>query len=170
MNLKRNLYLILSLLTVAGIIYAYLGGFDTPSITIVENTTLQAEGITYTGEQKDEAIAELFKTFQKSVAAGKADALCTIYYLEPNDDSDSTQLFIGQLAPLAPADTLEQKTFQAAEWIVVELTSHPIVRPHPGKIDELIQEKAQSLQKSVIKPYLELYFPDETLKVYARLK
>ncbi|MBC5774493.1 GyrI-like domain-containing protein [Pontibacter sp. KCTC 32443] len=77
-------------------IYAYLGGFSTPTVTVTTSEPLILAGQPFTGTVKDEAFGNAFRRAAQLRDTKELEGLLgNVYYNNPESKSDSIKAFIG---------------------------------------------------------------------------
>jgi hypothetical protein len=164
--MTRWLFLLILVFTIGGaIIYAYVGGFKEPVITI---TTTKAPiflaGKAFKGSVQDEAFGPLFRDVKQAKDRGQLHGeLANIYYNDPEKARDTVQAFIGMVV----ADTVAQqlpagyryRTFAAGQRVMQARTTASYLVA-PNKLYPAITEAAQQQKLKLRHIYLE-QFPEQ---------
>ncbi|MCB2380194.1 hypothetical protein LGH70_21545 [Hymenobacter sp. BT635] len=164
--MTRWLFLLIIVFTVgAAILYAYVGGFKSPVITI---TTTKAPiflaGQAFYGSANDEKFGPLFRGVKDAKDQGKLRGeLANIYYNDPEKARDTVRAFVGMVV----ADTVSQqlpagyryRVFAAGQR-VVQARSTASYLVAPGKLYPAIADAAKQQKLKLRHVYLER-FPEQ---------
>ncbi|UOQ54204.1 hypothetical protein [Hymenobacter cellulosivorans] len=164
--MTRWLFLLIFLFTIgAALIYAYVGGFKTPTVTV---TTTKAPiflaGQAFVGSANDERFGPLFRSVKEAQDQGKLRGeLANIYYNDPAKARDTVRAFVG----LIVADTVSQqlpagykyRTFGAGQRVVQARTTASYLVA-PGKLYPAITDAVKQQQLKLRHVYLER-FPEQ---------
>ncbi|TGE26571.1 hypothetical protein [Hymenobacter metallicola] len=150
--MTRWLFLLIFLFTIAtAIVYAYVGGFKEPVVTL---TTTKAPvflaGQSFYGSANDEKFGPLFRSVKEAKDQGKLRGeLANIYYNDPEKARDTVRAFIGMVV----ADTVSQqlpagyryRAFAAGQRVVqARITASYLIAPnklYPAITDAVKQQK-----------------------------
>lgn len=150
--MTRWLFLLIFLFTIgAAIIYAYVGGFKEPVVTITTTKTpIFLAGQAFHGSANDDKFGPLFRSVKEAKDQGRLRGeLANIYYNAPEKARDTVQAFIG----LVVSDTVSQqlpagyryRTFAAGQRVVqARITASYLVAPnklYPAITDAVKQQK-----------------------------
>ncbi|MCB2410450.1 hypothetical protein [Hymenobacter lucidus] len=164
--MTRWLFLLIIFFTIAGaLIYAYVGGFKQPTVTI---TTTKAPiflaGQAFRGTANDEQFGPLFRSVKEAKDQGRLRGeLANIYYNDPAKARDTIQAFVG----LVVADTVAQqlpagyryRTFAAGQRVVQARTTASYLVA-PGQLYPAVTEAAKQQKLKLRHVYLE-QFPEQ---------
>ncbi|TGE20670.1 hypothetical protein E5K00_22015 [Hymenobacter aquaticus] len=164
--MTRWLFLLIFLFTVgAAILYAYVGGFKTPTVTIVTTPApVFLAGQAFYGSANDEKFGPLFRSVKEAKDQGQLRGeLANIYYNDPEKARDTVRAFVG----LVVADTVSQqlppgyqyRTFAAGQRVVrARTTASYLVAPN--KLYPAITDAANQQKLKLRHIYLEK-FPEQ---------
>jgi hypothetical protein len=77
-------------------IYAYLGGFSNPAVTVTTSEPLLIAGQPYEGTVKDESFGKAFQKAAQLRDSKEIDGMLgNVYYNNPESEQDSIKAFIG---------------------------------------------------------------------------
>ena len=160
---KKFLLLILILIAGTTGLYAYLGGFNTPTVQVSTSKTYYVAGRSYVGLVDEKALGELFreaaKILEKKTLQG---SLANIYYNNPEQQQDSIKAFVGisitDTTAALPAG-YELRTVVGGKKVVqATVRAHYFLSPdklYPALFDYIKQNRLQTTQR-----YLEV-FPNQ---------
>jgi len=152
--------------------YGYLGGFDSPDISINTSEPVTMVGKYYAGRVEDKQFDQLFQEIGKDLEAKKlTGTLANIYYNNPEDQNDSIKAFIGVAVKTSPTplpDGYELRQLPGGKRVVrVTSRAHYLLAPnklYPALFDYLKDEKLK-----VKEQYLEMFPQKEAAAVEAEL-
>ena len=114
---------------------------------------------------------EKMKAMRAEINSGTLDGMLTVVFYE-NDTigKDSIHYFLGASTDQV-SDVLklpagyDYKEFRTDKVFKMFMTQHPLVRPNPNEVAEIVEVKAIE-EGEILQPYsFELYYPDESLSV-----
>ncbi|MFN3402884.1 MAG: GyrI-like domain-containing protein [Cytophagaceae bacterium] len=169
MNKKFALYLFLIAFLVAGVIlYAWLGGFKDPAITVVDAGPYYVAGKKFHSRLNDKALGNFFNEAEELGSKAYPDGtVAGIFYNEPVKPTDTISAFIG-IAFSAKPDSLPENysldSLPARRVVEARIESHYLVVPVNiyAKIQEYAKQQNMKLQMT---PALELYPGENKLVV-----
>lgn len=151
--------------------YYTLGGFDPVEVFVMEGKERTVIGKEYIEKYDYDAFGKKMKETRKAIDSGRLKGMLTVVFFE-NDTigSDSIHYFLGaskdevKNVVMLPAG-YDYKEFETNKILKVFMTQHPLVRPNPEEINELMEIKAIE-EGVVLQPvWFELYYQDESLSV-----
>lgn len=176
MQKKKRLYItviIVSLVIISCAIYYTLGGFDPVEVYAMEGKERTVIGKSYTVHRRvaGSQIREKGAEMREAIVSGELKGQLTfIFYPQDSLSQDSIHYFLGasfdeiQEVLKIPAG-YEYKEFQTQKVYKVFLSQHPLVRPLPDEIEQLMSAKAAETG-DILQPFtFELYYEDNSLSV-----
>lgn len=149
--------------------YFILGGFDPIEIYFFEGTTRTVTGNEYVIPNRQFA-SKMDSVKSKLTEFKLKGRLTSVIYQDGSVSEDSIHCFIGvsqdsvKGVQRMPAG-FDYKLFQTDKIYKIFITQHPLVRPVPETIEEIMQAKA-SEEGEVLQPYtFELYYQDGSLSI-----
>jgi hypothetical protein len=170
---KKFLVTILVVVAIGVGIYAYVGGFNSPEITVTTSKTLYVAGKPFNGSVKDKQLGEAFRRAAEVVKKKElAGVPGSIYYNNPDESGDSLKAFIGVLVPdsavTLPSD-YELRVVPGGKKIV-----HGNIHAHfmiaPKKLYEAIFDYAKEQNLQLENFYVEWFPSDNEAIVEVPLK
>ncbi len=176
MNLKtqRNLYalLIVVLLGIIGTsVYSLLGGFDEISILHGPGERKSIIGKYFKGYYAHPDIEEMWKDSKALLDNGEiAGFLAVVNYQNDSLSNDEVEQFIGVAIAGGMAEVpagYEVLETDLTQRVFISLPMHPLVRPRPHKVEDMIQKYANENGLTLAKFTIELHYRDNSLTVEA---
>jgi hypothetical protein len=177
MKLKLLLYsfsILLSLSILGGCVYYWLGGTDPVHVYRLEHKDKVIVGNFFQGRQTSKTIHEHFTTSRKLLLdSAVIGTLAQIYYQNDTLAGNELAVFTGIAITGNVAEVplgFESRKIEAKEKYAVFLSMHPIVRPSPKKVEQMIQKVAAEDRVTLEKFLVEIHYYDNTLSVEAYIK
>jgi len=174
--MTRWLFLAFLLLLLSiGIWYAYLGGFNKPTVALITTQKpVFLAGQYFQGPASSSKFGPLFRDAQQALDKGQLrGSLGNIYYSNPEDADDSVKAFVGVVV----ADTTSQplpagyryRTFPAGQRVVqARLEASYMVAP--DKLYSGVQDFIEAKKLTSAKIYLERFPAGQPVEVLAVVK
>ena len=162
--MNRKFLLVMAVLIGAGFgIYAYLGGFKNPTITVTSSEALLIAGQAYEGTVKDDAFGNAFQRAAQAVANKELDGvLGNVYYNNPESKSDTIKAFVGVVIQDSTINLPEGFTLLhvpgGRKVLRSEIEAHYMVAP--GKLYEALFDYAKEQKLQLENFYVE-WFPSD---------
>lgn len=172
--MNKKLLLFITIITSSGMgIYAYLGGFNSPEISIIKSEKQFIVGKYYAGPPENEAFGQLFRQAADLQKSKKLKgALANIYYNNPQQQGDSIKAFIGLLIT-NPSDTIpagyEIRELPANKKILqVQINTHYMLAP--GKLYDALFGYIKKHRLQTRNQFVELFLEGNKSIVQTELK
>ena len=154
-------------------VYAQLGGFNTPTLELVDVQGYQIAGTMFKGDYKDEELRSLF--FKAKGLTGRNNStgiLTVINFPEAEKESGYIENFIGVLS-----DTFDRvpehfqiKNYAYSKAIRVTIEGNNAVRPHPQDIRDMVYKFAMENKLDMQPVFIEQYIDNTTLQIDVPVK
>jgi len=151
-------------------VYVYLGGLNTIEVSeVAVSHNYKLLGLDYTGRPASKAMRDSFETLRGFIADGKiSGTLALVYFNDAKTKKGEYQMFIGILLDEIPEEYPEEYRLMGVELkraVQANITVHNVVMPSPNTIESRMEDFARK-QGLQLKPLsIELYQPDNTLRV-----
>lgn len=151
---------------IAGIVvYSYLGGFNSPEISVIEVEPFKVYGYPFKGKLNDPLFAESFRKSDSLVDNKQLKGLVTgVFYNQPEQQDDTVSTFVGVLSESSEVQGLEQRSFNPGKVVQATIKAKYMVMPiniYP-KITQFAEENNIKLSAKSF----EIYESDDFLKVW----
>lgn len=164
---KKFLIIIMALLAVAFGYYGYLGGFDSPQISIKTSRKQYVAGQYYEGPADSPKFGEYFKRVgQLQESKTLAGRLANIYYNNPEAKSDTIKAFVGIIvsdSSVALPAGYELRVWEGGKK-VVQVTSRANYLLAPNKLYPALFDYLKENKLETSSLYLE-QFPEKDLAI-----
>ena len=150
--MKKALFILLPLIVIAIVIYAYLGGFKSIEKSKEDNMLVHIAGIEYEGKIGSDSLNQLFMQSKALVESeDAADAIAIAYYGEADSKTGQVRNFIGVAINEEPIYEMPKnwqiKTFKRKTSIKGCIEANVLAMPTP---DDMLQElKVYAEQNSI---------------------
>lgn len=174
--MQKSVYLYLSIIVVCVLIistsvYYGLGGFEKTEIFFFEGTTRGVIGREHLIPNDRKTYFEKMDSARMDLQNGKLKGnLTSIIYNNSHLEGDSIRCFIGAFQDgvsgvvRMPAG-FEFRQFKTDRIYKIFLTQHLIVRPTPGKIEEILEVKSIE-EGELLQPFtFEIYYEDNSMSI-----
>lgn len=152
-------------------VYNRLGGDKEVEVLTGEDQTRLVLGREFVGKQTSQEIQVFFEESRAMIREGKyAGELAIVNYKVDTLASNQLAFFIGihmEDRPAAIPDGFEVREFTGSRYYAAQLDMHPLVRPAPGDVEQQLVDAALADGITLQNYFLELHFPDNTLRVEA---
>lgn len=166
---KKSILIILGLLILLLIgIYAYLGGFRSFEIALLERDDYQLIGHYYAGEYDGDSLETLFFEAKAHISDAKLEGTLTIVHFSPDAQQDSIRVFVGVAVPALPNSlptSMEHRTIEAGKVLQAKITAHYAVRPLRNTVDKRMEAFAAERDLHLSPVVLEHYLSDNELHI-----
>ena len=144
-------------------IYAYLGGFSNPTVTVTTSEPLLIAGQPFTGAVKDEAFGKAFQRAAQLRDSKEIEGMLgNVYYNNPESERDTIKAFIGivvQDSTIKLPQGYELLRVPGGRKVVhTEIEAHYMVGP--GKLYTSLFDYAEENKLKLESFYVE-WFPSE---------
>jgi hypothetical protein len=136
---KRTLILLVSILLLSVVIYAWLGGFASMEYELVERETITVSGEEFIGRPTQQELEDIFYTYRDK-ADSLNEFLVVINYPMP-DTTANVRQFIG--VPVEIEGEMMRK-IPTGKFVQVRLEKNLVVSPSPEKVLKEASEFASS--------------------------
>ena len=163
--------IIVCLIIIAWSTYYTLGGFDPVEIFVMEGKERTVIGKEYIEKYDYDGFDKKMKETRAAIDSGRLKGMLTVVFFE-NDTigEDSVHYFLGaskdevKNVVMLPAG-YDYREFKTDKVFKAFMTQHPLVRPNPDEMNELMEVKAIE-EGEVLQPIsFELYYQDNSLSV-----
>lgn len=155
---------------IAGIvIYAYLGGFNSPEISIIEVEPFKVYGYPFKGKLNEPLFGESFRKSDSLVDNKHVTGKVTgVFYNQPEQQDDTVSTFVGVLCDYTNVQGLEQRSFNPgkvvqatikAKYMVMPINIYPKITEFAEKNDVKLSEKSFEIYES--EDFLKVWIPVE---------
>lgn len=163
----------LALISASFGLYAYLGGFNEPTVRVTTSDTHFIAGQYFTGPLADKQLGELFRSAAENLDAKKLQGtLANIYYNNPEQEKDSIKAFIGvkitDTTATLPAGYELRKVAGGKKVVQATINAHYMLSPkklYPALFDYLKKNKLQTQTT-----YLEIFPSHQRALIQTELK
>ncbi len=162
--MSRKFLVAIAILVAFGVgIYAYLGGFSGPTVSVTTSEPLLLAGQAFEGTVKDDAFGNAFrKAAELRDSEEMGGVLGNVYYNNPESKSDSIKAFIGLVIQDSTINLPEGyellRVPGGREVVRAEIEAHYMVAP--GKLYEAIFDHAKDNKLQLQDFYVE-WFPTD---------
>ncbi|MBF9253181.1 GyrI-like domain-containing protein [Pontibacter sp. 172403-2] len=159
--MKKLFYVMAAFAIVMLVIYTYIGGFTAPEVRLATSETLYVAGQPFEGSVKDEALGNAFQKAAKLVESKALEGMLgSIYYNNPDSNTDSLKAFIGIIVPdtsINLPEGYELRTVPGGKRVVrAEANAHMSILPK--KLYTAVFDYAQEENLKLEEFYVE-WFP-----------
>lgn len=150
--------------------YVYLGGLNTIEVVEVEvQGNYKIVGVDYTGRPASKEMRDTFETLRGHILDGSIQGrLALVYFNDVETKKGEYQMFMGILLDEIPESYPEAYRMMGIELqraIQANITVHNVVMPSPNTIESRIEDYARKQGYPLQPISIELYEPDNTLRV-----
>jgi DNA gyrase inhibitor GyrI len=162
--MNRKFIVAMSAFMLTGIgIYAYLGGFSSPTVTLTTSKPLVLAGQPFNGTVKDDAFGNAFRRAAQLLDSKELDGMLgNVYYNNPESKSDTIKAFIGivlnDTTATLPNDYKLLRIPGGRKVVHSEVEAHYMVGP--GKLYSALFEYADEQNIKLENFYVE-WFPTD---------
>lgn len=166
---KKSILIILGVLTLSLVgIYAYLGGFRSFEMELLERDDYQLIGHYYAGAYDGDSLETLFFEAKELISNTAVDGNLTIVHFSPDAQQDSIRVFVGVVLPALPNNLptgMEHRTIEGGQVIRAKITAHYAVRPLRTTVDKRMETYAAERDLNLGPVVLEHYLSDNELHI-----
>jgi hypothetical protein len=160
-----------AVLIILASVYLYLGGLNKIEVSVQSTPPAhRLIGKDFTGRDKDKQIGELFKEYRQYLVEGSLKGnLAMVYFKDVELKKNEVKMFVGVLLDELPTDFPDDSRILGLEFkqvVEAKLEVHNMVMPSPKAIEQRLHDKAKANRMLPLNYHLELYLPDNTVKVW----
>ncbi len=158
-----------------GGLYVYLGGLNTIEVSIQNvQGPYRIVGVDFEGRPTDKRVREYFFDMRERIQKGELKGrLSMTYFRDAETKRNEVKLFLGVILDEIPSeipDEFRMMGVEVNEVVEARLEVHNIVMPSPASIEERMIAFAQNAGYSYEPISIEIYSPDNTVRVHIPLK
>jgi hypothetical protein len=150
--MKKGFLILIFIILISIIIYAFLGGFKSIEKTIEEDKSIHIAGIEYVGKVGSDSLQMLFMQSKKLVETEeKASSIAIVYYNEADEKTGDVHNFIGVVSDDASISNMpknwELRTFERKASVKGCIEANVLAMPTPE--DMLEELKSYASEKNI---------------------
>ncbi|WP_375580050.1 hypothetical protein ABWH96_03000 [Marivirga tractuosa] len=160
--MKKVLLVIVLLIIISLISYAFLGGFKSIEKTVEDNPVIRIAGTEYAGKVGSDSLQMLFMESKDLVESEEtATSIAIVYYGEADSKSGAVQNFIGVVIGDEPIyqipDNWEIKTFKKNKSVKGCIEANVLAMPTPEDMLEELKLYAEEQSLATDSIFIEYY-------------